>query len=532
VLGVAAALAPSADAAEAPVPLPDATAIVDATLQATAPAAPPDVEPVLEAVEELADTASVPVAAVATPPAAPAQAAPAPAEKPAAPAVQTAAPAPETAQKAAVPAPDAPVESAEARREPAEPAATQVADAVVSQGRPVNLNISIRVESPGDNGPVSQINAAVGAVAAELAAAPTAGAQASPAAQEPRGSETQVEAPPPDPAGEAAETPIAVSAGPAEQWDWTWQWDCGEVISPDIALPGTSSLPIWNWNWNWNCGADPPVSGKSESEIPSQYHGGTTQYQPINVNISIRVSSPGNDGAVSQANVAQTIVSVIAAAAQPVLALRPAPGASAHAAPSSSQTQATEARRAESLAELIVELSADMAALPLELVVDLDCCAVPASFAEVAGGDDASRGLVEEAPAGAAPTGAPFRAAPRPERRDITAAAAAIAQLAPVAPPEVAALVVPKPKAEAARRAATHERLTGHVKHRAAPAAERVAELSYGGITPLGAPDRTPKVLLLFLLPFVFAFAAAARRVEDEDRVAAAEPGRPEGRPG
>ena len=247
----------------------------------------------------------------------------------------------------------------------------------MSQARPVNLNISIRVESPGDNGPVDQINAAVGAVAAELTAAPAAGAQAPPAAQEPRRPATQVEVPQPDPASQAPEPPIAVSAGPTEQWDWTWQWDCGEVISPDIALPSTSSLPIWNWNWNWNCGADPPVSEESESEIPSQYHGGTTQYQPINVNVSIRVSSPGNDGAVSQANVAQTIVSVIAAAAQPVLGVRPGPAASAQAAPSSSQTATTEPTPAASLAELIVELSADMAALPLELVVDLGCCAVP-----------------------------------------------------------------------------------------------------------------------------------------------------------
>ena len=77
VLGAAAAFAPTANAGDAPIPLPDTTAIVDATLQATDPAALPDVAAVVEQVEELANKAAVPVEAVATPPAAPAQPAPA-----------------------------------------------------------------------------------------------------------------------------------------------------------------------------------------------------------------------------------------------------------------------------------------------------------------------------------------------------------------------------------------------------------------------------------------------------------------------
>lgn len=49
-----------------------------------------------------------------------------------------------------------------------------------------------------------------------------------------------------------------------------------------------------NWTWIWNCG-----------ENPGQYQNTTvSQYQPSNVNISIRIASPGNDGPVSQANVA------------------------------------------------------------------------------------------------------------------------------------------------------------------------------------------------------------------------------------
>jgi len=88
--------------------------------------------------------------------------------------------------------------------------------------------------------------------------------------------------------------------------------------------------------------------------------------------------------------------------------------------------------------------------------------------------------------------------------------------------------------AAAALRAETDERLTKRSTQRVVPAAERerVAALSYGGVSPLGTPDRSPKFFLPFLLPLVFALVAAARRVEDNDAAAAAEPGRPEDRPG
>jgi hypothetical protein len=303
------------------------------------------------------------------------------------------------------------------------------------------------------------------------------------------------------------------------------------VISPDIILPGTSALPIWNWNWNWNCGADQSAAEKSKTELPSQYHPGAAQYQPINVNISIRAWSPGNDGPVSQTNIAHTTAAIVASAL-PVFSpiFRPTPGSSSAASPSSPGPAPTTG--AESLAEVLIELTAAVTAVPLELAVDLTCCtAALAPFVDTAGEDGAIGGFAEGATIGSPANGAPFRSASSIEPGDITAAAGAIASGAPVAA-EFAALAVPRPKAEAARRAETHERLTKHVKHRAAPANERFVALTFGGATPLAPPDKDFKILLLFLLPFVFALAAAARRVEDEDRAAAAEPGRPEGRPG
>jgi hypothetical protein len=265
--------------------------------------------------------------------------------------------------------------------------------------------------------------------------------------------------------------------------------------------------------------------------LPSQYHPDTTQYQPTNVNISIRLWSPGNDGPVSQTNIAQTTAAVIAATL-PVLTpiFKQIPGSSSPASPFSPRPAPTT--EAESLAEVLTELPTDAAAVPLELTFDLACCTVALEpLVDIAGEGGAIGGFAEGATLGSAANGVPFGPMSRNARRDITAAARAIASVAPV-PAEFAALAVPRPKAEAARRAETHERLTKHVKHKAAPANARFVAITFGGVTPLGPPDKDFKILLLFLLPFVFALAAAARRVEDEDRAAAAEPGRPEGRPG
>jgi hypothetical protein len=171
----------------------------------------------------------------------------------------------------------------------AAPAATAPATAV--QASPTNVNVSVRIGSPGDNGPVTQLN-----VAAAVASAPSAtgsGMSAAPAT---------TTAPPSTTSGAQTSTPAPQPAAPSSssaQDDpdtWTWQWNC--LSRPDLSvipLAGstTGSVPK-SWTWIWNCG-----------ENSAQYQDATAaQYQPSNTNISIRISSPGNDGPVSQANVA------------------------------------------------------------------------------------------------------------------------------------------------------------------------------------------------------------------------------------
>ena len=51
------------------------------------------------------------------------------------------------------------------------------------------------------------------------------------------------------------------------------------------------------WIWNWNCG-----------ENATQYQTGSSdQHRPVNVNVGIRIASPGNDGPVTQTNIAVAI---------------------------------------------------------------------------------------------------------------------------------------------------------------------------------------------------------------------------------
>ena len=81
---------------------------------------------------------------------------------------------------------------------------------------PVNLNVDIRIFSPGDDGDVIQIGG------------PTAGS--------------------PDGSG---------GIGPEIDfdWDWDWTWTCGSGGVP--AAKGAGSGMSWNWSWNWDCGEQP-----------------------------------------------------------------------------------------------------------------------------------------------------------------------------------------------------------------------------------------------------------------------------------
>ena len=140
----------------------------------------------------------------------------------------------EAVQEALPPAPEPPAEPAPAP-EPV-PAPDQYHSETppsvsVTQDQPANVNVSIRINSPGDDGPVVQINNAGGTTDVEQKVE-----QAS------------------QPAPPAAEAPTAAAPAPQpaalpDTWEWVWTSACfGGGAGAAAAAPG--------WTWRWSCDAE------------------------------------------------------------------------------------------------------------------------------------------------------------------------------------------------------------------------------------------------------------------------------------
>ena len=402
----------------------------------------------------------------------------------AAPPPEPAAEAPVQAAPDPIPAPDAPP-----------------AGGVAHTG-PTNVNVSVRVNSPGDNGSVEQANVAT----------VVGGAPATETAPQYQPEPPQYQEPIPVstvPESEAAPQPPAVDpAQTADGWNWNWEWNCGDAI-PEMSVPPEVGSQNWNWNWDWNCGEADPIPTNSAEEKPPQYQPGVTQYRPININISIRINSPGNDGGVKQTNVAV----LVAAPVLPALRVEvPVP------APVGAQTAVTPLG-ADSQAETLVSPGAFIAqmftAAELPLVAE-DCCF----------GDD-SRDLPSTV---AEPESVLLPQAPPAARRDTTARerfSASIAVTVRLAKASEAAARVARPAPKPAQ-------LRPAPRRPAAPAREQAAAMSAAGFAPLNASDGRLGQLLLLIATFAFviALADATRSVAAEVRAAGEDPDRPPDHPG
>jgi hypothetical protein len=102
----------------------------------------------------------------------------------------------------------------------------------VTQANPSNVNVSIRINSPGDDGPVTQVNAT-----GPVSAAPPGPAQPQAAERPPSSAE-----PPP--------------AGP-DSWEWIWTSACFGDRTPMAAASAT-------WVWRWSCGEPAIAEGVGE----------------------------------------------------------------------------------------------------------------------------------------------------------------------------------------------------------------------------------------------------------------------------
>jgi hypothetical protein len=382
-------------------------------------------------------------------------------------------------------------------------AVVEPVEQAVEQVQPVNINISVRVDSPGDNGAVTQINEAVFAPLPSDAPAETRYQEPDQQYQDAAAAGVTSAAPTaPDNPAPAVET----TAAPDDSWNWTWTWSCGDVMPPEIVLPEEYLQQIWNWNWTWNCDGNTSTNGNSETQLPPQYQPVTSQYQPINVNVSIRIASPGNDGPVVQTNLALAMSTVVQVAANHLPPL-PLPALRAPAGPVGTPVST-------------VEVAAAIVGQPL---VSSDAESAPRVEEpnSEAGGDS--------------PTAFHSILQPAPERaaRDAAESIAGGAP-APVSAEAIAALAPPAPAVEAGRRARVQEQ---RPRTQARPiASDRLAasQVSYASVGPLGATgsDRTSQLIFLFLTPFLLAFADAARRVAEEWKAEAADSGHRRDKPG
>jgi hypothetical protein len=130
-------------------------------------------------------------------------------------------------------------------RAPPTPATDTVGDqsssgAPSSSGATANTNVSIRVLSPGDNGPVTQTNTT--------------------------------------PDGTSEASPGQAPAGAPWSWSWTFTF-CGQTTTFTTDVDSQSPLTWgWDWAWNWTCDAgvgpppdlDGPSAGTGTTPLPPQ----------------------------------------------------------------------------------------------------------------------------------------------------------------------------------------------------------------------------------------------------------------------
>ena len=290
---------------------------------------------------------------------------------------------------------------------------TAASSSAASQSQPTNVNVSVRVNSPGDNGPVSQQNTGSAASNAGTTPDPAPSAagqgdqyhdgdgqyqpaqgqdaapdQAPTASNEPgagsdaTGDDDGPAASDDDSEGAAAASDDTAASPESEEddagtWNWTWNWDCTTAPNwSEILVPGTTPENFtWNWTWNWDCGDpdeepddtpsssgsnSPPENNSStpsqdnQSNSSGQYQGNGQQYQTGN---STNAAQSAAAAAQNAAAVAQTAISFATPSTLTAPASPSATESATETAPERPAAPATgvgDAGDAEALAETIV----------------------------------------------------------------------------------------------------------------------------------------------------------------------------------
>ena len=310
------------------------------------------------------------------------------------------------------------------------------------------------LEAAADLAPISVADALP--AAADVAAEPEAAPQYQPVATQYQPAAAPVVA-------QSDPSPAAPAPAPVEQeWNWDWTWSCGGSKPPTQppAIPGNGLPTNWNWNWAWNCDPEKSTAKNKEQESGTQYQGVNTRYQPLNINVTIRIASPGDNGPVTQTNVVFAVdaggVSAGVQAAVPAATAVPAASSVPESAPGTPGAATAEEKPGKRDA---------------------------AAKRKFASADD--------------------------ERRAAPAAQPVVAE----APYWTARPVVPKrlqpANPEAHRSRTKHRRPT---RHPHTPKRAPVIPVASGGASPSGGSDGGGSGFALLLVPFLFALVDSARR--------------------
>jgi hypothetical protein len=310
----------------------------------------------------------------------------------------------------------------------------------------------------------------------------------------------------PNAAGADSST-LADAAG----WDWNWSWNCVDPV-PEIPASPKGSVQNWTWNWDWDCGVPELPEGNTRAQSGAQYQPVVTQYRPVNINVSIRINSAGNDGPVRQTNAAAASTTTTTTVVMPTIRveLSGSPGMSGPA-----PAMAVAAFAAE-------PFFADAPAAVFEALVDetteLEECCLPHRRQPI-----------------------PF-VVPTAERNPVAPAPDALPReaTAPARFEEGVAITLRLTRAttraaHAARTAPLRARTVRPAPpYRPADAAGEPARTLASGFVPVDASDSRIGSVMLALVGFAlfFAFADATRSVAADVRAAGEDPDPPPDRPG
>ncbi len=188
-----------------------------------------------------------------------------------------------------------------------------VTPSVPSQSAGVNTNVEIRVLSPGDNGAVTQTSDSPGVT-------PTHETEAMPVIE--AGSSSEAEPTSTDTGDQASvaeadsqryqdENSQYQSTGtpPLDPWNWRWKFaiDCAGNATGLSTETGSRASLVWTWDWRWDWACISADTGATNSSGPGLDSSSTFDAGSTdagNTNVSVRVLSPGDNGPVTQSTTA------------------------------------------------------------------------------------------------------------------------------------------------------------------------------------------------------------------------------------